>query len=248
MTRASGRTWQSWVVGVGMMTLVLLGGWCWRATSLTQDRKRAEASPYAGMVEIPGGSFTMGRDDGLTREQPAHQVFLPTFYIDRNLVTVVEFTTFVQAKGPTGPHGEMYLDVHDPDNRIQQRDGVWMPDRGFELHRWAKSAGSGRWHTANGGRSVCPVKRNGRKRHAARMAASIPGAMTRRGQTSPSLAASVARQCPSGCIQRGRARMACWTWRDKCGSGRPLSTKPYPYEAQDGRGSHRGRVARRPRQ
>ena len=61
-------------------------------------------------------------------------MFLPTFYIDRNLVTVVEFATFTQVKGPTGPHGEMYLDVHDPDNRIQQRDGVWIPDRGSELH------------------------------------------------------------------------------------------------------------------
>ena len=76
----------------------------------------------------------MGRDDGPVNEQPAHQTFVPTFYIDRNLVTVVEFTAFVQAKGPSGPQGEMYLDVHDPDNRIQQRDGVWLPDRGFELH------------------------------------------------------------------------------------------------------------------
>jgi iron(II)-dependent oxidoreductase len=93
-----------------------------------------ENSPFAEIVQIPGGMFSMGRDDGPANEQPGHQTFLPTFYIDRNLVTVVEFTAFVQAKGPTGPHGEMYLDVHDPDNRIQQRDGVWLPDRGFELH------------------------------------------------------------------------------------------------------------------
>src|SRR2546422_160296 len=134
MTRASRRTWQNWVTGVGMVAEVLLGGWCWRATVLLQSASAQEASPYAGMVQIPGGAFIMGRDDGPAHERPAHQVFLPTFYIDRNLVTVVEFATFTQAKGPTGPHGEMYLDVHDPDNRIQQRDGVWIPDRGSELH------------------------------------------------------------------------------------------------------------------
>jgi formylglycine-generating enzyme required for sulfatase activity len=76
---------------------------------ILQTASAQEASPYAGMVEIPGGSFIMGRDDGPAHERPAHQVFLPTFYIDRNLVTVVEFATFTQAKGPTGPHGEMYL-------------------------------------------------------------------------------------------------------------------------------------------
>jgi iron(II)-dependent oxidoreductase len=103
-----------------------------------------ENSPYVGMVEIPGGQFSMGRDDGPANEQPAHQTFLPTFYIDRNLITVVEFATFVQARGPTGPQGEMYLDVHDPDTRIRQRDGVWLPDSGFELH----PAGEVSWYGA----------------------------------------------------------------------------------------------------
>ena len=134
MTRASGRTWQNWVTGVGLVAVVLLGCWWWCAAGILQSASAQEASPYAGMVEIPGGSFSMGRDDGPANERPAHQVFLPTFYIDRNMVTVVEFTTFVQAKGPTGPQGEMYLDVHDPDNHIHQQDGVWSPDRGFELH------------------------------------------------------------------------------------------------------------------
>ena len=134
MGRTSGKIWRNWVTGVGLGVLVFLGGWGWRATVVLPSPSAQEASPFAEMVQIPGGSFIMGRDDGPASERPAHQMFLPTFYIDRNMVTVVEFTTFVQAKGPTGPHGEMYLDVHDPDNRIHQQDGVWIPDRGFELH------------------------------------------------------------------------------------------------------------------
>jgi iron(II)-dependent oxidoreductase len=116
------------------MAVVLLGIWWWHAAVLPRGAGAQEREPFAGMVEIPGGPFTMGRDNGPTHEQPAHETFLPTFYIDRNLVTVAEFAPFVQAKGPTGPQGEMYLDVHDPDTRIQQRDGVWLPDRGSELH------------------------------------------------------------------------------------------------------------------
>src|SRR5262245_24311580 len=113
MTRVSGRTLQHWVAGIGTMAVAFLDGWCWYAAVIPRTASAQEASPYAEMVQIPGGSFTMGRDDGPAHERPAHEVFLPTFYIDRNLVTVEAFATFVQAKGPTGPHAEMYLDVHD---------------------------------------------------------------------------------------------------------------------------------------
>src|SRR2546430_10873742 len=107
MTSASSRTWQNWVVGVGMGALLLLGDWWWYVTVVPRPASAQETSPYAGMVQIPGGPFTMGRDDGPANERPAHEVFLPTFYIARNLVVVVEFTAFVQAKGPNGLHGEM---------------------------------------------------------------------------------------------------------------------------------------------
>ena len=71
--------------------------------------------------------------------------FLPTFYIDRNLVTMAEFATFVQAKGPTGPQGEMYLDVQVPDNRIQSPGRRLEPaTRLCSSTRLARSAGSGR--------------------------------------------------------------------------------------------------------
>ena len=72
MTRASGRTWQSWMAGVGMVAVVLLGGWCWCAAVILQTASAQEASPYVGMVQIPGGSFVMGRDDGPAHERPAH--------------------------------------------------------------------------------------------------------------------------------------------------------------------------------
>lgn len=89
---------------------------------------------FAGMVLIPAGEFTMGRDGGPGDEAPAHKLFLPAFYIDRNLVTAREYAKFIQEKGPTGPKGEMYLDVADPDALVHNQDGKWLPKGGFENH------------------------------------------------------------------------------------------------------------------
>ena len=133
MSRVFGRAWQGWVGGAVIVAVLLLGVWCCTVV-LSRMADAQEVGPLAGMVEIPGGSFTMGRDSGPANEQPAHQNFLPTFYIDRQLVTMAEFATFIQAKGPNGPQGEMYLDVHDPDNRIHQQDGAWLPAPGFAEH------------------------------------------------------------------------------------------------------------------
>ncbi|MBM4259855.1 MAG: formylglycine-generating enzyme family protein [Deltaproteobacteria bacterium] len=93
-----------------------------------------QGGKFAGMVMIPAGEFTMGREGGPRDEAPAHKLFLPAFYIDRNLVTARECARFIQEKGPTGPKGEMYLDVADPDVLVHNRDGKWLPKEGFENH------------------------------------------------------------------------------------------------------------------
>ena len=40
------------------------------------------------MIQIPGGSFFMGSDDGLALEKPSHQVTLEPFCMDEFEVTV----------------------------------------------------------------------------------------------------------------------------------------------------------------
>lgn len=88
----------------------------------------------AGMVLIPAGEFTMGRDGGPKEEAPAHKLFLPAFHVDRNLVTAGEYAKFIQEKGPAGPKGEIYLDAADPDALVIDRGGQWLPKEGFEDH------------------------------------------------------------------------------------------------------------------
>jgi formylglycine-generating enzyme required for sulfatase activity/serine/threonine protein kinase len=48
----------------------------------------AAASCPKGMIQIPGGSFFMGSDDGLPLEKPSHQVSLSPYCIDEFEVTV----------------------------------------------------------------------------------------------------------------------------------------------------------------
>ena len=52
-----------------------------------------------GMVEIPGGTFTMGSDRHYPEEAPAHRVSVAPFLIDATPVTNRQFRAFVQATG-----------------------------------------------------------------------------------------------------------------------------------------------------
>ena len=99
---------------------------------LAASRIKMGKGRYAGMVLIPAGPFTMGRNDGPYEEKPAHRVFLPAYYIDRNLVTWADYLPFIQTKGPEGPKGEMYLDTDDPDAKIIPKGDAWVIEKGFE--------------------------------------------------------------------------------------------------------------------
>lgn len=235
MTRASNKTMGAVAAKAALVATVLLWGWWWPVVDRPKAAFAQEHSPFKGMVVIPGGPFTMGRDNGPTDEKPAHQISLPTFYMDRDLVTVAEFAMFAQAKGVEGPHGEMYLDVHDPDTRIQQRDGTWLADKGFEHN----PAGEVSWH---GARAYCRWRKK-RLPSEAEWEKAARGTDARlypwgdaaprpdlaffgapRGQTVP------VGQYPKGSSPYGIRDMAgqVWEWTISI-------YQPYPYDPRDGR-------------
>lgn len=86
------------------------------------------------MIEIPAGAFRMGSDAGPADEQPAHEVVLPAFAIDRTPVTNAQFAEFLNAVGPRNAKGERLFDDDDPDARIRRVRGRWRADPGFEDH------------------------------------------------------------------------------------------------------------------
>jgi formylglycine-generating enzyme len=59
----------------------------------------AVGSLHSGMVWIPGGTFKMGSNSGLSDESPAHSVTLSGFWIDKYEVTNRQFEGFVKATG-----------------------------------------------------------------------------------------------------------------------------------------------------
>lgn len=66
-------------------------------------REKEVGTPPAGMVWVPGGSFTQGAYDSdnlaLQHEKPAHPVHVDGFFIDINEVTNAQFKKFVEATG-----------------------------------------------------------------------------------------------------------------------------------------------------
>lgn len=59
----------------------------------------------ADMAPIPGGSFTMGNNDGSDNEKPAHDVTVPSFQMDKTEITNAEFFEFMKGSNykPTDP-------------------------------------------------------------------------------------------------------------------------------------------------
>ena len=57
------------------------------------------------MMPVPGGRFVMGTDLERADEQdkPQHEVTLPTFYLDKYLVTNAQYARFVAATGRRPP-------------------------------------------------------------------------------------------------------------------------------------------------
>ena len=97
------------VVGGVVLALLLLGGvtaavvWLKPATNGGNNLTNPTPTPTVGpeitrteMVEIPGGTFQMGRDNGLAREAPAHQEKVDSFLMDKTEVTNAEYAEFIR--------------------------------------------------------------------------------------------------------------------------------------------------------
>ncbi|HSK72579.1 MAG TPA: SUMF1/EgtB/PvdO family nonheme iron enzyme, partial [Pyrinomonadaceae bacterium] len=57
----------------------------------------------AEMVQIPGGKFMMGRNDGADLERPEHEIEVKSFWMDKTEVTNAEFYEFIKDVGFGAP-------------------------------------------------------------------------------------------------------------------------------------------------
>jgi formylglycine-generating enzyme required for sulfatase activity len=68
-----------------------------------QPAKPGENNPPTGMVYVPGGTFTMGRNDGDEAERPAHPVVVKPFFIDTHEATNEDYEKFMKATSHRAP-------------------------------------------------------------------------------------------------------------------------------------------------
>ena len=115
------KTWKpAALIGAGAIVLVMaIGLMVWRpwareqpANGSTKANQQAEPGKTnlrlsnnapSGMVYVPGGEFTMGRDDGDEYERPAHKVTVEPFFMDVNEITRQQYQDFVSKTGHAAP-------------------------------------------------------------------------------------------------------------------------------------------------
>ena len=98
------------IVGAVLIALLVVGGLVTGylltrpGTTVTTDNPPTDrpetpgqlTSIKADLVEIPGGTFQMGRNDGQPQERPQHEVTVQTFFMDRTEVTNEEYADYVR--------------------------------------------------------------------------------------------------------------------------------------------------------
>ncbi len=125
--------------GLGLLLVFFLPGW----------------PAHAGdQVLIHRGAFLMGSEDGESVEHPVHKVCLDSFYMDRYLVTNAEFAHFLNLFGNQTEGGKKWLDNVGPLSsilcKIQKKNGLFVPKRGYENHpvvkvSWYGARAYARW-------------------------------------------------------------------------------------------------------
>src|SRR5882724_1647081 len=113
-SRVAGKSPALKIGGVVLLLLLLSGGGIGGyfllrpkpAASPAKAPKNPAQDPQtfkAELVEIPGGSFEMGRSDGAPQEAPAHPIKVQTFYMDKTEVTNAEYGQFVRETNYAAP-------------------------------------------------------------------------------------------------------------------------------------------------
>jgi formylglycine-generating enzyme required for sulfatase activity/tRNA A-37 threonylcarbamoyl transferase component Bud32 len=104
MRKGVRRARQPLLLALGAVVLLAAAGavFAWRSRVSRQVAGGPSPVP-AGMVVIPTGSYTIGRNDGPPASRPAHAVVLPAFAIDRTEVTVGDYQRFAAETGAQAP-------------------------------------------------------------------------------------------------------------------------------------------------
>ncbi len=99
-----------------------------------KEKPISPPDPFKDMVFIEGGEFIMGNDGYAGNNQPAHQVWVDGFYIDKYEVTNAQFCQFLNEKGNQTDAGKLWLDIRESRCQIVYQNGKYLPKAGYDHH------------------------------------------------------------------------------------------------------------------
>lgn len=109
------------------------------------------------LVYVPEGEFMMGADARIgfeackkllapyvdnyvcskvvySDEEPVHAVWLDEYWVDQTEVTNAMYAAFLNQVGNKVEWGDPWYGASNPEARIQEKDGVWVVEEGYEDH------------------------------------------------------------------------------------------------------------------
>ncbi len=98
------------------------------------DLKNINVADMANMIFVPGGTFSMGSNDGESDERPVHKVAVSDFYMDKYEVTNEQFCQFLNEKNNQVEGGVEWLEISSDDCKIEQRGNQYIPRSGYAGH------------------------------------------------------------------------------------------------------------------
>ncbi len=70
-----------------------------KSASANSTTQSAVQNVESEMIQISAGTYTIGSNTSIPNDAPAHEVTLPSYYLDKTPVTVAQFRKFIQATG-----------------------------------------------------------------------------------------------------------------------------------------------------
>jgi serine/threonine-protein kinase len=147
------------VIGIGAVGVVVLALVAWLVIGSIRKRNEAQRlaalatpvptasvqpsaaptstvpTPPEGMVFVPGGEFTLGRDDGEPDERPSHAVSVKPFFLDQAETTNEQYQKFIDATGYAAPPSWKGGRVLEGAEKLPVTDVTWEDAMAYA--RWA---------------------------------------------------------------------------------------------------------------
>lgn len=84
-------------------------------------------------IFIPGGTFQMGSNDGEDVEKPVHSVTVSSFWMTKYLITIEEYSRFLNEKGNQTEGGVEWINLNE-DSKIYKDGNIFKAQKDREKH------------------------------------------------------------------------------------------------------------------